>query len=178
MEELATVLGQQRQLFTSLHPYPLPNFPGHKQEVLLQQLLRKKLDPKAEDWIEESLHTGDKEDGGAVERDGAVDDEDLRGLWEWAGTLKADMIKRLWKAGVFMDNYTIQERGGIEKVINGIRDLDDSEDKDVDEGNKMEEDPKPAVDNVTRDSGLDISKPPVPLVTLLKFASGADVPGL
>src|SRR5947207_2205118 len=53
---LATVsehMKRHADLFNATVAYPLPNFPGRTQEELLGQLLRKKLEPKVEDWVQQ-----------------------------------------------------------------------------------------------------------------------------
>lgn len=104
--------------------YPSPNYPGRTQEGLLGQLLRKKLEPHVETWVDEgrAIHDGDE-------------GEDVAELWawsqEWIGTRVATYI--LDEAG---DNYTIEERkGGVENVNTGLRrklDEDESEEEDED----------------------------------------------
>ncbi|EME89241.1 uncharacterized protein MYCFIDRAFT_17376, partial [Pseudocercospora fijiensis CIRAD86] len=134
MGELAQTLNAQRQLFTSLHPYPLPSFPGNTQEGLLQQLLRKKPEPRAEEWIEETLKIDAEEskaDNGIGATRGTVavlSGEETRDLWEWAGATTAGKIEEMVDKGLFEDDYSIKERKeGVKSVVTGLkRQLDDS----------------------------------------------------
>jgi mediator of RNA polymerase II transcription subunit 8 len=166
-------LSIQRNLFTSLHAYPLPTFPGAQQEGLLQQLLRKKLDPKAEAWIEESRALRQAENGlqGSGHETGTLADEDYRELWSWAKETQLEQLRELAEVSAWDDAYTIKEReDGVENVVTGIkRDLDKNEQDD----DKMDES-----DAESEGEGLASVKSSVPLESLLSFASGQDVAGL
>lgn len=47
-------------LFAAANVFPLPEFPGRTEAGLLSNLLRKKLDPGLEDWLEEAERWADK----------------------------------------------------------------------------------------------------------------------
>ncbi|KXS93615.1 hypothetical protein AC578_5914 [Pseudocercospora eumusae] len=184
MGELAQTLNAQRQLFTSLHPYPLPSFPGNTQEGLLQQLLRKKPEPRAEEWIEETLKIdaeGKAENGVDATRDTAAisSDEETRDLWEWAGATTAGKIEEMVESGLLDDYYSVKERReGIKNVVTGLnRQLDDSSSEggtpESQEDVKMEDEDESKEDQKLAEVGLDPSKPPMPLEQLLKLESGA-----
>lgn len=114
--------------------YPSTNYPGRTQEGLLGQLLRKKLEPQVESWVDE----------GRAIQESAQDskEEDVEELWawakEWIGQRVATYI--LEEAG---DNYTVEEREmGIENVNVGLRrkiDEEESEEDDEDEDKEMED---------------------------------------
>jgi mediator of RNA polymerase II transcription subunit 8 len=93
--------------------YPSTNYPGRTQEGLLGQLLRKKLEPQVETWVEE---------GRTIQENAQEsNEEDMEELWawgkEWIGQRVATYI--LEEAG---DNYTVEEREmGIENVNIGLR---------------------------------------------------------
>jgi mediator of RNA polymerase II transcription subunit 8 len=113
--------------------YPSTNYPGRTQEGLLGQLLRKKLEPQVETWVEE----------GRAIQEGAADskEEDVEELWvwgkEWIGQRVVTYIQE--EAG---DNYTVEERErGIENVNTGLRRKfdEESEDEEEDEDKEMED---------------------------------------
>ncbi|MCJ1233265.1 mediator of RNA polymerase II transcription subunit 8 [Varicellaria rhodocarpa] len=98
LASLSTHLSTNAPLLSRMAVYPLPSFPGRTQEGLLQQLLRKKLEPGVEEWVEEGRRGGgvgmdDKEDeggegegggGGKVDM-GKKEEGALTELWAWAG---------------------------------------------------------------------------------------------
>lgn len=179
MGEVASALNAQRQLFTSLHAYPMSTFPGVTQEALLQQLLRKKLEPRAEAWIDNTMTEaeGIAVNGNGVSQE-STSDEDMRGLWEWASATTAHKIGAMDEKGAFDDVYTLKERrNGIKHVKTGLRrnledDDDEGEDDTGEDGSKMEEDGMPKVEENAA-NGLDTFKPPMGLESLLKLQSGA-----
>lgn len=173
LQNLATALASQRSLLSSAHAYPTSTFPGLTQEAFLQQLLRKKMDPKAEDWMDREL---EKHPGNVADR---------RELWQWAGGVVKEMRTDL-EDGLWGDYFTVQEReSGIKDVQTGIkRPLWDSESED-DEEEGEGEDENGDSDEVMgedkaigggQDAGKAVKKavpPPIPLETLLRFAVGA-----
>ena len=125
--------------------YPTPEFPGKTQEDLLGLLLRKKLEPDVEDWVEEGHKTAvEALDGGNT---GGLREEDMHDLWEWAGMAANEQARKHTWGG----NYTLEEREmGVENVVTGLRrklkvDPDDSSDDDddgvEDDDNDNENDP-------------------------------------
>ena len=88
-------------------------------------LLRKKLEPQVEDWVQEGRAT-DSADGKQEE------------LWNWANEWIGSRVATyaMDEAG---DNYTVEERElGIENVRTGLRRKFD-EDEDEDEDQDMED---------------------------------------
>ena len=75
LTRVAEHLTEHSALLSSLAAYPLPSYPGREQEPLLNQLLRKKLEPHVEDWVEEGKRAGEE----------VGDAEGWMELWEWAG---------------------------------------------------------------------------------------------
>ena len=169
----------------------MTNFPGHTQENLLGQLLRKKLDPRVEDWIEGYTSPLERDNGGQ-EVNGAeaavsgLSSEELKELWNWAGPTSNGIVgPMLEEDGEFGDDFTISEReAGVENVVTGLRrKLDgesDEEDEEEDgEGDKME-DVMPSAAKSSDDEdeeGVDTSLPPVPLEKVLRFISTGAVVG-
>lgn len=106
----------------------MPLYPGREQEPVLNQLLRKKLEPHVEDWVEEGRLAGEeliKEDDGKG-RDEVID------LWEWAGMAANEQARKHAWGG----DYTAEEiEGGIENVVTGLRDEESDEEEDEKEDN-------------------------------------------
>lgn len=107
-------------LFERAVVYPSTNFPGRTQENLLGQLLRKKLEPGVEAWVDEGLacQAGNEGGGGGegeVGCEGEIDEK-----WRDAKELIGERVAR---AAVKhrMDQYTAEEREmGIENVNTGL----------------------------------------------------------
>lgn len=133
------------ELFEKVVIYPSTNFPGRTQEDLLLQLLRKKLEPGVDRWVEEgramAIPTSQASNG-----QGETDD-DLEEKWKAARDFIGERIAR---AAVThrRDEYTAEERElGIENVNTGLqrpmklsRDDGDSEsDEDESEDEEMED---------------------------------------
>lgn len=122
---LSSHLSKHHDLLSSLVVYPLPNFPAQEQETLLGQLLRKKLEPKVEEWVEqgrrtalEATATPSAAEGGAARL--GLRDEDLTELWDWAGRAANDEARRRdWGEE---ELFTLEEReAGLENVVTGLR---------------------------------------------------------
>lgn len=106
--------------------YPLPSYPGRDQESLLQQLVRKKLDPGVEDWVEKGRVAGESV---ALTREGRGA-QDTVDLWEWAGMAANEQARKHDWGG----DYTLEEmESGIENVVTGLRGDDESEEDEQDE---------------------------------------------
>ncbi|KAI9882902.1 MAG: hypothetical protein M1823_005341 [Watsoniomyces obsoletus] len=142
-------LSTHQDLFSSTVVYPLPNFPGPTQESLLGQLLRKKLEPNVETWVEQGRNIarnttsngivtgpedGQERHGHASSGEGGI--EALRELWNWTGAAaNEEARKREWG-----DDFTLEEReSGTQNVVTGLkRKLDDDDDDVSDEEEKGE----------------------------------------
>jgi mediator of RNA polymerase II transcription subunit 8, fungi type len=125
------------ELFEKIVTYPSTNFPGRTQEGLLTTLLRKKLEPDVERWVDEGramAAQADMEDG-------------LEEKWKAARDFIGERIAR---AAVThrRDVYTAEEREmGIENVNTGLQkpiklggdDGDSESDEDEDEDEEMED---------------------------------------
>lgn len=157
-----------------MHPYPLPSFPASTQEPALHALMRKKLDPIAENWIDSSLRA-DKTGG----REGADDDllpeEDVQQLWSWVGKANRDILEPLIE-DMDADYTTAEQEQGIENIVTGIKSLDENED---DEDEDMEG-AKPTKQDLSLPpvKGMDISRPAVLLDNILRFTSGYERPAV
>ncbi|KAK3178154.1 hypothetical protein OEA41_000287 [Lepraria neglecta] len=60
---VSTHLSTHSGLLSSLAAYPLPTYPGREKEPELNQLLRKKLEPHVEDWVEDGRKAGEEIEG-------------------------------------------------------------------------------------------------------------------
>ena len=57
IESLTTLMSNNSELLNKTVVYPSTNYPGRTQEAVLTQLLRKKLEPGVETWVEEARTT-------------------------------------------------------------------------------------------------------------------------
>ena len=133
-QNLASVsahLNTNAPLLSSLVAYPLPSYPGREQEPVLNQLLRKKFEPRVEDWVEEGRTTGED----ALKEDGGRGWEEINDLWEWAGVAANEQARKHEWGG----DYTLEEiEGGVENVVTGLRD-EESDDEEGEQGDKSAE---------------------------------------
>ena len=124
-------LNTHAPLLSSLVAYPLPSYPGREQEPVLNQLLRKKFEPRVEDWVEEGRTAGEE----VLKEDGGRGGEEITELWEWAGVAANEQARRHEWGG----DYTLEEtEGGIENVITGLRD-EESDDENGKQEDKSAE---------------------------------------
>ncbi|KAJ8067861.1 hypothetical protein OCU04_003451 [Sclerotinia nivalis] len=125
-------LASNSEILSRIVAFPSTNFPGRTQEGLLLQLLRKKLEPQVETWVEE---------GRNLQIDGAgegANQGDLEETWKWAAEWIGPRIREyaLNEAG---DEYTAEEReSGVENVNTGLKDEEES-DEDDEEGDEDDE---------------------------------------
>ena len=148
LQSVSKQLSQYQNLYGSAVAFPLPQFPGRTQEILLQQLLRTRLEPGVEEWMEQ---------GQTVAQDVLQPDHlgkpdvDLQEVWEWApGAANAQARRQHWGA----DYSRAEVESGIEKVISGLKrklqvpeegesseeDEDDEEDEEEDGGEDSKKD--------------------------------------
>ena len=130
------------ELFEKMVEYPSTNFPGRTQEGLLGHLLRKKLEPGVERWVEE---------GKAMVIPTSKGDNELEDELEQRWKAARDFIgERIARAAVThrRDAYTAEEREmGIENVNTGLRrpmkleggEGDGESDEDGNEDEEMED---------------------------------------
>ncbi|KAJ9643906.1 mediator of RNA polymerase II transcription subunit 8 [Coniosporium tulheliwenetii] len=109
LSSLQETLSENSAFLSRAHAYPLPSFPGRTQEGLLQQLLRKKLDPSIEDAIadakKEAARFIDGVDGvdGEDGRGGKLGEHDLADLWLWAGPGESEIAHSIFSGPELMD---------------------------------------------------------------------------
>ncbi|KAK3934943.1 mediator of RNA polymerase II transcription subunit 8 [Diplogelasinospora grovesii] len=170
LNSLQQLLNENSDLFTRVAVHPSTNFPGRTQEHILLQLLRKKLEPEVEGWVEEgkeharsagldaSKLGGGVRAGGGGDRNGYDDDEedDTYGYEQSGLDEPTDPFNELWAdvrdscyEGIksyiqneATDNYTAAERAmGIENVRTGLRrNLEEEEEDDDEEEEEEDED--------------------------------------
>lgn len=164
------------KVLKSAHVYPLPTFPGHKEGATLMTLLRKKLDTAPEEWIEEFTE-GFKGDGGE-----GLEREEMDELWNWAGGCSGGIVGPMLENDDFGDDFTLAEReAGVKSVRTGLRRKlweEESGDEEEDEGERMEEDVMPVKEAVEREEGVDPLRKPLPLDTVLRFATTGLMPSM
>lgn len=167
------------------HAYPLPSFPI-EQENILGQLLRKKLDPGVEEWVERASAAAASKDHRGIEYK-VLNREQQEELWAWAKPRAGEIAAGIpW--GI---DYSIAEQeAGVETVITGLKrkldtglesdDEDDDEDDDRDDGeDKHMEDVGGGSkkQNITTQDLLTASlKPVIPLDDMLRFMSTGTLP--
>ncbi|PVH75052.1 hypothetical protein DL98DRAFT_467052 [Cadophora sp. DSE1049] len=149
IESLTSLMSNNSDLLNKTVVYPSTNYPGRTQEAVLTQLLRKKLEPGVETWVEEARTTQ------TSATEAGTDEKDENELLEWA----IDWIGPRIHKYITKDqgDYTIEERErGRENVNTGLRrkfpeDESDEEEDDEDEDEEME-DVGVAVTSVRRSS--------------------------
>lgn len=163
LSSLQNLLADRQDLFARLAVHPSTNFPGREHEMILQSLLRKKLEQDVETWVEECRETAvragvDVNKAGKVtkQRRGEEDEEDEDEEEDEEGyrpededDVGGDPLTDLWAdvrdaltaritefvEGESQDVYTIEERErGVDKVRTGLkRDLEEEEEDSEDE---------------------------------------------
>ncbi|KAK4136651.1 hypothetical protein BT67DRAFT_398019 [Trichocladium antarcticum] len=157
IQSIQDLTTENAALFQRIAIHPSTNFPGRTQEHVLLQLLRKKLEPAVESWVEEARDTA-RSAGldasklasatGGANRYNDEDDYDL----DQEEDVPSDPFNEQWAdiRDAFQESlqqyvtvqvkkkYTVEEQAvGIENVRTGLkRDLeesDDEEDEDEDE---------------------------------------------
>lgn len=125
---MSQLLIEHPDLLASIVAYPLPSFPGRTEHGLLDQLLRKKLEPNVKEWVERgrevALSSFNTTQGGLTE-------QELTELWRWAPvTANNEARNREWGG-----NFTQEERDmGIKNVVTGLnRRLDEEGEEESDE---------------------------------------------
>ena len=115
LDGVSTHLRRNQDILSSLNAYPLPTFPGHTQQGLLDQLLRKRVEPSVEDWLDRGRHTAESTFGAGQD---ALTAEELRAIWQWAPL----ELEKAYNAEHFHGDYTRAEvETGVDKVKSGLR---------------------------------------------------------
>ncbi|TAQ83392.1 hypothetical protein B7494_g8287 [Chlorociboria aeruginascens] len=131
IKTLTDYLSAHSDLLSRAVVYPQTNYPGRTQEALLGHLLRKKLEPAVESWVEEGRAA---QEGGVP---GSVTDG-VDELWRWAGEWIGGRVAQ-YAMGEGVDVYTVDEReNGIENVNTGLRRKLEEDDTSGDDDEDME----------------------------------------
>lgn len=115
LQNVAKQFSHRQDVYATTVAYPLPNFPGRTEEALLQQILRTRLEPGVEDWIE---------GGQAVAQDvlnvdsAGKPNEVLQELWEWAPVAASEEAHQQNWGG---DYTRVEVEAGVETVVTGLR---------------------------------------------------------
>ena len=191
LQSLHATINAAQPLLTAAHAYPLPSFPGRTQEHSLVMLMRKKLQPPVEDWIDQGARNGQQlpgpklSNGTANGETKALNYEQMEELWNWAGP-EGNRIAREIGDDAFADVFTLAEQeDGIENVVTGLRrKFWESDDEDEDEADESKPeamdvdvpDTRPEVVKRMDRAGVDESKPMLPLEMILKFTNTGQLP--
>jgi mediator of RNA polymerase II transcription subunit 8, fungi type len=145
--------------------YPLPQFPGRTQEHILQQLLRTKLEPEVDDWVERGQDIAQK---GLTESSYRLSNNDLDELWEWAPQdASKEGMKQKWGA-----DYTLAEiQMGVDKIKTGLeRELKVPED---DNEEAMEYEEEEGEEEVTDDEDDDAESDKMDVIEIRRKPGGS-----
>lgn len=140
-----------KKFLTEAHAYPLPTYPGLGEAAAggrsglseeegrgaLEYVLRKKLEPRCEVWIDAHVEPrGKKEEG----------KEEVRELWKWAGSESVGVLRKFVEKGHFEADFTVAEmESGVDEVKTGLRRKlegqleEDSEDEDMEKEDEEDE---------------------------------------
>jgi mediator of RNA polymerase II transcription subunit 8 len=144
LKNVTDQLKEHQELLGSTVVYPLPQFPGRTQEHILQQLLRTKLEPEVEDWVEKGRDITQKR---LKESSYHLSNNDLDELWEWAPQEASKQgMKQNWGA-----DYTLAEiQMGVDRIKTGLdRELKIPEDDNEEAMEDDEEDEEGEEEEVT-----------------------------
>jgi mediator of RNA polymerase II transcription subunit 8 len=133
LQNIADTLAKNHDLLSSTVTFPLPTYPGRTQEGLLHSLIRKRLEPSVEDWVEHGKDVGTTafDGGNATENNIGLTDKELQDLWDWAPVeANREARRRAWGG-----DYTLEEKEmGFKNVVTGLRrKLDEGESDDEEE---------------------------------------------
>ncbi len=188
MHAVAKQLADNQQLLSSLVAYPLPQYPS-AQAHLLEHILRTKLEPEVEEWVEKGQEIAKDTFQG---RHKGLSDFDRDQLWQWAPLVANDEIRKQNWGG----DYTMAEKeAGIENITTGLKRelqeppdpddhddgerVDESDDGDDDEEDVIEIRRKPNAPGLEFD--LSTAKRPatqMPIENIFRFMmTGSTVPG-
>ncbi|KAH7395966.1 mediator complex, subunit Med8 [Cadophora sp. MPI-SDFR-AT-0126] len=148
IESLASLLSTNSDLLSKTVVYPSTNYPGRTQEAVLTQLLRKKLEPGVETWVEEARTTQ------ANAAEAGINEKDENALLEWVMDWMGPRIHK-YVEEEDQGDYTLEERElGRENVNTGLRRklAEDETDEEEDEEDEEMEDVGVTVTSVRRSS--------------------------
>ncbi|KAK2011401.1 hypothetical protein LZ32DRAFT_533959 [Colletotrichum eremochloae] len=129
LQSLLETLTENTHVFQHLHVFPDVAYPGRVHENILTQLLRKKLEPGVEEWVERGREA-------TRELRACGGEAGLEDVWRGVRDWTVERVQRyvLEEAG---DVYTAEERErGVENVRTGLKrslEDDDEEEEESDE---------------------------------------------
>ncbi|KAK3950937.1 mediator of RNA polymerase II transcription complex subunit 8-domain-containing protein [Pseudoneurospora amorphoporcata] len=156
LETIQKLADENSELFQRIVVHPSTNFPGRSQEHILLQLLRKKLEPEVESWVEDArsvarasgldpskLASSQQKTNGYDDDDDDYRDEEEDAPSDpfneqWADMFQVSMDSiRDYLMNQANEPYTVAEREmGVENVRTGLKrslEEEDSEEEDEDE---------------------------------------------
>lgn len=160
LQQVNTSLADHHDLLASTVAFPSMQFPGRYQSDVIQMLLRTKMEPDVEEWLEQGQSLG--KDMSSTSQ--MLRDQDRQELWQWApGAANAEARRQKWGA-----DYTLAEvQNGIVNVVTGLRrelaepppddDMDEDEDDFGEDDNDEEEDTSMKVDSKPGAAGSSLS---------------------
>lgn len=170
LNQVHETLKRNAKLLKEAHVYPTSSFPGHKESELAFLLLRKKLAPPGEAWLEEMT------DGFHADGPDGYDSKESEDLWSWAMGCSQDVVGPMLESEDFGGPFTFAEvEDGVENVRTGLkRKLYEEESGDEGDGEdeKMEEDSMPE----EKEEGVDPEMKPLPMEGVLRFVTTGAVP--
>ncbi|OAL31600.1 hypothetical protein AYO20_08143 [Fonsecaea nubica] len=134
LQTIVSQLAENRDTYQSTVAFPTPKFPGAQRAFILETLLRTKLEPNVEEWVEEGENINAQQHKATFR---GLSDNDRNGLWQWApGAANAAARKQKWGADFTLD----EKQKGVEKVSTGLRrELVEPADDEGDDGPEEEE---------------------------------------
>jgi mediator of RNA polymerase II transcription subunit 8, fungi type len=155
LKNVSDQLKEHQDLLSSMVVYPLPQFPGRTQEHILQLLLRTKLEPEVDDWVERGRDMADAASKNSLYR---LSNNDLDQLWDSAPQdATKEGMKQKWGA-----DYTLAEiQLGVQHVRTGLtRELkipeDDDNEETMEEEEEAEEEASDEEDGETNNDKMDV----------------------
>ncbi|RMZ87554.1 hypothetical protein DV736_g5213, partial [Chaetothyriales sp. CBS 134916] len=174
IEEVLVQSRENEELLTTTVAIPTPDFPAQTSDHILNALLRTKLDPSIEEWIEEADH----HNAGQAHSSHVLAEVDLSNLWARATEIYHTHGSRYpWGA-----DYSREElEDGIQNVVTGLKrdlvepvlepdELDDDDD-DVGEDQQEAEQDQMEVDKPTALTPKASLRQPMAVSSILKFLS-------
>lgn len=183
LQSIAEQIAEHQQDLSSTQAFPLPQYPGKQQGFILETLLRTKLEPNVEEWLDEGRRMATEEQNRTN-----LSDQARSELWQWApSAANAEARKQKWGA-----DYTLAEKlNGIENVITGLKreliepadDIDEEEDDYDDISDDDEEEDKMDVEQPQTGAAAGRSgspqqstaAPQMPLETIHRFMTTGKV---
>ncbi|KAK2061883.1 hypothetical protein LY76DRAFT_566027 [Colletotrichum caudatum] len=140
LQSLLETLTENTHVFQHLHVFPDVAYPGRVHENILTQLLRKKLEPGVEEWVERGREAARELRASAPASEGGGGEAGLEEVWRGVRDWTVERVQRyvLEEAG---DVYTAEERErGVENVRTGLkRSLEEDDDEEEEEEESDEE---------------------------------------